>query len=75
MNVAELRELLKTLPDEAPMFVRGYEGGVDDIVGADPTRVKLNANDRWYYGDHEPTYDGDDTNWDAEGYELVSRDK
>jgi hypothetical protein len=71
MKVKQLCELLKTLPGDAPVFVRGYEGGVDDIERADPIRVKLNANDRWYYGAHEPTYPGD-ANWDAEGYQLVS---
>lgn len=69
MNVRELRERLEDLPDDAMLFVRGYEGGVNDVDYVVPMRVKLNANSEWYYGSHEPAYDGDE--WDVEGYELT----
>ena len=53
MNVAELKELLNEYPDTARVVVDGYEGGVNDITGAELIKIKLNANTEWYYGKHE----------------------
>ena len=53
MNVGELRNLLSELPEDAPIFVDGYEGGVKDLAGIDPVHVKLNQHNEWYYGPHE----------------------
>ncbi len=61
MTVRELIESLSKIEDqEVRVMVRGYEGGVDDIVignGIDNTpaiiHVALDVNREWYYGKHE----------------------
>ncbi len=65
MTVRELIESLSKIQDQnIRVMVRGYEGGVDDIIignGIDNTTtvipviqyVALNVNDEWYYGRHE----------------------
>jgi hypothetical protein len=65
MTVKELIESLSKIQDQnIRVMVRGYEGGVDDIIignGIDNTTtvipviqyVALNVNDKWYYGRHE----------------------
>ena len=62
MTVRELIESLSKIEDkEIRVMVRGYEGGVDDIViGNDIDNntpaihyVALDVNEEWYYGKHE----------------------
>jgi hypothetical protein len=62
MTVKELIESLSTIEDQdVRVMVRGYEGGVDDIVignGIDNNTpaiqyVALDVNTEWYYGKHE----------------------
>jgi hypothetical protein len=57
MNVGELRAHLDGLPGDAMVVVRGYEGGVDEIVEVHHIDVYLNVNPEGYYGDHEPIDD------------------
>jgi hypothetical protein len=76
MTVAELIEKLQKLPPDAPLYVSGYEGGVDDLNFVTHVFVKLNFNPEHYYGAHEdfdPTdsYEGPKYGTpDAEGYVL-----
>lgn len=58
MNVKDLRAALEHLPDDLMVVVRGYEGGVNEVAALDQYRVKLDANDEWYYGQHEQAADG-----------------
>ena len=62
MTVRELIESLSKIEDkEVRVMVRGYEGGVDDIVignGIEDNTpaiqyVALDVNTEWYYGKHE----------------------
>ena len=65
MTVKELIESLSKIQDQnIRVMVRGYEGGVDDIIignGIDNNtivipaivNVALNVNKEWYYGRHE----------------------
>jgi len=62
MTVRELIESLSKIEDqEVRVMVKGYEGGVDDIVianGIDNNtpaiiHVALDVNTQWYYGAHE----------------------
>lgn len=65
MTVRELIESLSKIGDQdIRVMVKGYEGGVDDIVignGIDNNTivvpaiqyVALNVNTEWYYGTHE----------------------
>ena len=62
MTVGELIESLSKIEDkEIRVMVRGYEGGVNDMVignGIDNTtpaiiNVALDVNTEWYYGAHE----------------------
>jgi hypothetical protein len=59
MTVKELIEHLQTLDPELRVFVKGYEGGVDDKTSLDePTDITLNVHTEWYYGEHEYTSTG-----------------
>ena len=54
MTVKELIEQLQQLDPELHVFVRGYEGGYDDVIGiSNVTEIALNVHEEWYYGKHE----------------------
>jgi hypothetical protein len=59
MKVIELQALLSHLPSEADVVVKGYEGGVDDVVNVSLVKIKKNVNDEWYYGKHAIDEDSD----------------
>jgi hypothetical protein len=70
MTVTQLIQILSTIdnPDDVRVMVRGYEGGVDDIVNITPDviHVALDVNDEWYYGKHETVddmYDAPSSNY------------
>jgi len=50
--------LLKDLPSDTPLLVRGYEDGVDYVTSIEAVKVHLFQNDEWYYGQHQPSPDG-----------------
>jgi hypothetical protein len=52
MKVIDLLALLSQMPSEADVVVKGYEGGVDDVVNVNLVKIKKNVNDEWYYGKH-----------------------
>jgi hypothetical protein len=58
MTVIELIEKLKTVEDpNTKVFVKGYEGGLDDATfDTKLHNILLNVNSEWYYGKHELTY-------------------
>ena len=41
------------MPADADAVVKGYEGGVDDIVDVKLVKIKKDVHDEWYYGRHE----------------------
>lgn len=53
MTVSELIEVLKELPQDDMVVVRGYEGGVDEVVELEQAHIALNVNEEWSYGAHE----------------------
>jgi hypothetical protein len=53
MNVKELIEVLSQYPEDTMVVVRGYEGGYDESKYTTEILLRLNANNAWYYGDHE----------------------
>lgn len=59
MKVRELLTLLSQMPSAADVVVKGYEGGVDDVVNVKLVKIKKNVNDEWYYGKHAIDEDGD----------------
>jgi len=78
MTVKELIESLSKIEDQdIRVMVKGYEGGVDDIVignGIDNNtivipaiiHVALDVNKKWYYGRHERVddmYDATNSNY------------
>jgi hypothetical protein len=68
MTVRELIQSLSKIEDqEVRVMVRGYEGGVDDLIigiTKDNTPaiqyVALEVNEEWYYGKHETIGNIDD---------------
>ena len=58
MTVIELIEKLKTVEDpNTKVFVKGYQGGLDDATfDTKLHNILLNVNSEWYYGKHELTY-------------------
>jgi hypothetical protein len=53
VTVKELIEKLKTLDQEMPVFINGYEGGYDDLTDLTNIEVIKDVNTQWYYGSHE----------------------
>ena len=47
------------MPAEADVVVKGYEGGVDDVINVKLVKMKKDVNAEWYYGRHEIDEDGD----------------
>ena len=47
------------MPAEADVVVKGYEGGVDDVVNVKLVKIKKDAHAEWYYGRHEIDEDSD----------------
>lgn len=67
MKVHELITKLSTLDPNTRVYVRGYEGGVDDVCDIKKIKVQRNANKgTWYYGAHD--YVNDEKG--ANGYQL-----
>ena len=59
MKVIDLLTLLSQMPAEAVVVVKGYEGGVDDVVNVRLVKIKKDVHAEWYYGRHEVDEDGD----------------
>ena len=53
MKVIDLLTPLSQTPSGADIVVKGYEGGVDDIVDVKLVNIKKDVNAEWYYGKHE----------------------
>jgi hypothetical protein len=54
MTVQELIEQLQMLDPDLHVFVRGYEGGYNDVGPIiEDKEFALDFHDEWYYGDHE----------------------
>ena len=59
MKVIDLLALLSQMPSEADVVVKGYEGGVDDVINVKMVKVKKDVHAEWFYGRHEIDEDGD----------------
>jgi len=59
MKVKDLLTLLSQMPENVDVVVKGYEGGVDDVVNVKLVQIKKDVNAEWYYGRHEIDEDGD----------------
>jgi len=53
MNARQLIEILKQIPPETPIFIKGYEGGLDDAKKTSMEVVSLNVHTESYLGDHD----------------------
>ena len=71
MNVKELRELLAHYPDDMPVMVDGYEGGLCDLDAdrIESAPVFTNVNRESYYGAHEKARPGE-TGWNVKALIL-----
>lgn len=59
MKVKDLLALLSQMPVDADVVVKGYEGGVDDVVNVKLAKIKKDIHAEWYYGRHEIDEEGD----------------
>lgn len=59
MKVIDLITLLSQMPAEADVVVKGYEGGLDNVINVKLVKIKKDVNVDWYYGRHEIDDDGD----------------
>lgn len=55
MTIKELIEALSKFASDAPVVVRGYEGGYNDVTIVKTESIQLNVNTQHYYGAHGPT--------------------
>jgi len=68
LTAGYLADLLKDLPADTPLFVRGFEGGVHYVTSVEARKVRLFANDKWHDGQHQTDEEGD-----CEGVEIVGQ--
>lgn len=66
MTVAELIEKLSAVPGDTPLYIRGYEGGLEDLSAVKPLHVKRDANTDEYGGPHVEIDPAD--SWEIEKY-------
>lgn len=59
MKVIDLLTLLSEMPADADVVLKGYEGGVDDVLNVKLVKIKKDINADWYYGKHEIDEAGD----------------
>jgi hypothetical protein len=59
MKVKDLLALLSQMPADVDVVVKGYEGGMDDVVNVKLVQIKKDVHPEWYYGRHEIDEDGD----------------
>ena len=71
MNVGQLIEKLNKLDPKLMVVVRGYEGGVNEVVSLSECKIELDANKgTWYYGRHEVVVDEKTVTSTVDGIEL-----
>lgn len=59
MKAKDLIALLSQMPADLDVVIKGYEGGVDDVVNVKLVKIKKDVNSEWYYGRHEIDEEGD----------------
>ena len=59
MKVKDLSTLLSQMPADVDVVVKGYEGGVDDVLNVKLVKIKKDVHSEWYYGRHEIDEEGD----------------
>ena len=59
MKVMDLLTLLSEMPADADVVLKGYEGGVDDVLNVKLVKIKKDVHVEWYYGKHEIDEAGD----------------
>jgi pyridoxine 5'-phosphate synthase PdxJ len=52
MKIKELVHALQQHDAEAPVFVNGYEDGVNDACSVSVVNVALDTGEQWYNGKH-----------------------
>ena len=58
MIVKDLPALLSQMPANADVVIKGYEGGVEDVVSIKLVNINKDIHPEWYYGRHEMDEDG-----------------
>ena len=53
LKVKNLITLLSEMPADADVVLKGYEGGVDDVLNVKLVKIKKDIHAEWYYGRHE----------------------
>lgn len=71
MTVKELIEKLKEVDPELRLFVRGYEGGVDDAGFGQVSNFALDYHTDWYYGSHLELDEDEVNNSEYKSYKIV----
>ncbi len=72
MTAGELIRKLKQIHPETRIVVAGYESGFNDIATLKQINLKLNASDKWYYGQHR---EEDDFENAISGVALIGENK
>lgn len=71
-TAGELARALADIPEDTPIYVRGYEEGVNYATALVRAQVIPFAySGAWYYGEHEVPYGKGDGRAIEEGYELA----
>jgi hypothetical protein len=70
MTNKELKEILKSFPDDFRVLVDGYEGGFSEISTVAKIKVELDIHSESFYGPHDDT---DNANTDVVVIRRVAR--
>ena len=71
MTVAELIEKLNELDPALEVYVKGYEGGYNDVEQIKHVTVCKNYYTDWYYGKHEDISFTDKSPADLSAYQIA----
>jgi hypothetical protein len=73
-TVAQLIEVLKTLPPDLPVLVSGYENGYENFYPPKVTKLKHEPDNMYYDGQFQKAEENDADTFDAVILEREFRD-
>ena len=74
-TVGQLVEVLKTLPQDLPVFTSGYENGFENFYPLSIVKVKHEPENPYYDGEFQVAEDGDEERFDSVVIQRVVRDE
>ena len=74
-TVSQLIEILKTFPQDLPVFTSGYENGFENFHHPDIVNVKHHPQNAYYDGEFQPAEPDDKASFQAVVFQRVMRNE